>query len=63
MKLRPRPSTPRLRKSLAVLVGIAAALAAVVALHATGAGADVPRNSQHMPCPQPAAMPAPPVWT
>ncbi|WP_327143213.1 hypothetical protein [Nocardia sp. NBC_01327] len=63
MKLRRRKATsPRLRKSLAVLAGIAAALAAVVALHATGAGADVPRNSQHIPCPHPAAL-APPVWT
>ncbi|WP_067531797.1 hypothetical protein [Nocardia crassostreae] len=63
MKLRPKLSTPKLRKSLAILAGAAATFAVAVALHATGAGADIPRNSQHIPCPQPAAMPAPPYWT
>ncbi|MBL1073512.1 hypothetical protein JK358_03815 [Nocardia sp. 2] len=66
MKLRPsfpKISGPRLRKSLAVLAGLGATLAVAVALHATGAGAEIPRNSQHIPCPQPAAMPAAPYWT
>ncbi|WP_157535350.1 hypothetical protein [Nocardia inohanensis] len=63
MKLVPKLSGPRLRKSLAVVAGVAATFAVAVALHATGAGADIPRNMQHIPCPQPAALPAPPTWT
>ncbi|MFJ4656294.1 hypothetical protein ACIP5Y_33945 [Nocardia sp. NPDC088792] len=63
MKLRPKLSTPVLRKGLAVVAGLAATFAIAVALHASGAGAEIPRNSQHIPCPQPAALPAPPTWT
>ncbi|QLY31282.1 hypothetical protein [Nocardia huaxiensis] len=69
--LKLRPALPvkkfdnaKLRKSLAVLAGLGATFAVAIALHATGAGADIPRNSQHIPCPHPAAMmPAAPYWT
>ncbi|WP_157574361.1 hypothetical protein [Nocardia jejuensis] len=62
MKVRQK-SSPKLRKGLAVVAGLAATFAVAIALHATGAGADVPRNNDHIPCPQPAALPAPPTWT
>ncbi|MVU79599.1 hypothetical protein GPX89_20415 [Nocardia sp. ET3-3] len=63
MKLRPTMSAGTLRKGLAVVAGLAATFAIAVALHASGAGADIPRNVQHIPCPHPAALPAPPTWT
>ncbi len=63
MKLRPSLKTGTLRKGLAVVAGLAATFAIAVVLHASGAGADIPRNVQHIPCPQPAALPAPPTWT